>query len=179
MLKNNKGITLVELLIVIVILGIIAAIAVPAVGNIVENARVDAFISEGRTIASSANVACTTEEYDGCSAWPSDTTEWSDEDYLTEDQLVNDGYLEGLDEEASFRAFRSDGTWYVAWEVSGNNGYFAAGNPANIERGNVVPFESSDDQYGGVGSLDEADDYGEGGFQEFMSALIEDTIDPE
>ena len=38
-MRHNKGVTLVELLIVIVILGIIAAIAVPAVGRIVENTR--------------------------------------------------------------------------------------------------------------------------------------------
>ena len=44
-LKNEKGLTLVELLAVIVILGIIAAIAVPSIGNIVENSRVKALIS--------------------------------------------------------------------------------------------------------------------------------------
>ena len=35
-LKNKKGVTLVELLAVIVILGIIAAIAVPAIGGLIE-----------------------------------------------------------------------------------------------------------------------------------------------
>ena len=38
-LKNEKGLTLVELLAVIVILGIIAAIAVPSIGNIIDNSR--------------------------------------------------------------------------------------------------------------------------------------------
>lgn len=41
-LKNEKGLTLVELLAVIVILGIIAAIAVPSIGNIIENSRIKA-----------------------------------------------------------------------------------------------------------------------------------------
>lgn len=40
--RNERGLTLVELLAVIVILGIIAAIAVPAVGNIIEKSKVDA-----------------------------------------------------------------------------------------------------------------------------------------
>lgn len=41
-LKNRKGVTLVELLAVIVILGIIAAIAVPTIGNLIERQRENA-----------------------------------------------------------------------------------------------------------------------------------------
>ncbi|MGM0853315.1 MAG: type IV pilin protein [Bacillota bacterium] len=47
MLKNERGLTLVELLAVIVILGIIAAIAVPSIGNIIEKSRADAVKAEG------------------------------------------------------------------------------------------------------------------------------------
>lgn len=54
-LKNRKGVTLVELLAVIVILGIIAAIAVPTIGNLIErqrenaaNATYDAVLEAGR-----------------------------------------------------------------------------------------------------------------------------------
>ena len=39
-LKEQKGLTLIELLAVIVILAIIAAIAIPAIGNIIDNSRV-------------------------------------------------------------------------------------------------------------------------------------------
>ena len=41
-LKNKKGVTLVELLAVIVILGIIAAIAVPAIGGLIDRQRENA-----------------------------------------------------------------------------------------------------------------------------------------
>lgn len=41
-LKNKKGVTLVELLAVIVILGIIAAIAVPAIGGLIDRQRANA-----------------------------------------------------------------------------------------------------------------------------------------
>lgn len=41
-LKNEKGLTLVELLAVIVILGIIAAIAVPSIGGVIDNTRIKA-----------------------------------------------------------------------------------------------------------------------------------------
>jgi type IV pilus assembly protein PilA len=42
MLKNKKGVTLVELLAVVVILGIIAAIAVPTIGGLIERQRENA-----------------------------------------------------------------------------------------------------------------------------------------
>ena len=45
-LKEQKGLTLIELLAVIVILAIIAAIAIPAIGNIIENSRVGAVKSD-------------------------------------------------------------------------------------------------------------------------------------
>ena len=41
-LKNRKGVTLVELLAVIVIMGIIAAIAVPAIGGLISNQKLKA-----------------------------------------------------------------------------------------------------------------------------------------
>ncbi|MEK8128606.1 prepilin-type N-terminal cleavage/methylation domain-containing protein [Paenibacillus filicis] len=40
--KNEKGLTLVELLAVIVILGVIAAIAVPSIGGVIQNSRINA-----------------------------------------------------------------------------------------------------------------------------------------
>lgn len=55
-LKNEKGMTLIELLAVIVILAIIAAIAIPAIGNIIENSRVGAIKSDAQNVLSSANL---------------------------------------------------------------------------------------------------------------------------
>lgn len=45
-LKNEKGMTLIELLAVIVIIAIIAAIAVPAIGNVIDSSRVGAMKSD-------------------------------------------------------------------------------------------------------------------------------------
>ncbi|MEZ7170812.1 competence type IV pilus major pilin ComGC [Sporosarcina sp. OR05] len=55
-LKNEKGLTLVELLAVIVILGIIAAIAVPSIGGIIDNTKIKAVHSDAQNIISAASL---------------------------------------------------------------------------------------------------------------------------
>lgn len=61
-LKNEKGMTLVELLAVVVILGIVAAIAVPAVGNIIEKSKDDAHRSNALLIINAAKLGEVTNE---------------------------------------------------------------------------------------------------------------------
>lgn len=55
-LKEQKGLTLIELLAVIVILAIIAAIAIPAIGNIIENSRVSAIKADAQNTLAAANL---------------------------------------------------------------------------------------------------------------------------
>lgn len=55
-LKNQKGLTLIELLAVIVILGIIAAIAVPSIGGIIDKARNDAAHAEALQVLNAAKL---------------------------------------------------------------------------------------------------------------------------
>ena len=56
LVKNEKGLTLVELLAVIVILAIVAAIAVPAIGNVIENSRYKAAKADAITVLNAANI---------------------------------------------------------------------------------------------------------------------------
>ena len=55
-LKNQKGLTLIELLAVIVILAIVAAIAVPAIGNIIENSKYNAVKADAINVLNAANL---------------------------------------------------------------------------------------------------------------------------
>jgi type IV pilus assembly protein PilA len=84
LLKNAKGLTLVELLAVIVILGIIAAIAVPSIGGIIENSREKADTQTVSLIESAAILYAMEEELTAAST----TVD-------VVDDLIGRGYLTG------------------------------------------------------------------------------------
>ncbi|MCM3743483.1 prepilin-type N-terminal cleavage/methylation domain-containing protein [Sporosarcina luteola] len=81
-LKNEKGLTLVELLAVIVILGIIAAIAVPAIGGVIQNSKYNAVKADALNAINAANLYF----IDDSSATSTST--------VTVKQLVDGKYLE-------------------------------------------------------------------------------------
>ncbi|WP_338838025.1 prepilin-type N-terminal cleavage/methylation domain-containing protein [Kurthia gibsonii] len=71
-LKNEKGLTLIELLAVIVILAIIALIAIPAIGNIISNSKSKAILSDATTIIAGAKTAIADGACDGTTEKPCD-----------------------------------------------------------------------------------------------------------
>lgn len=73
-IKNEKGLTLIELLAVVVILAIIAAIAIPAIGNIIENSRIKAIKSDAANIISAAEIYYTDGNSDEFSLGDDDAT---------------------------------------------------------------------------------------------------------
>lgn len=84
-LKSEKGLTLVELLAVIVILGIIAAIATPAIGNIIENSKYNAVKSDAINVINAAQMYFA-ENPDKASVLVGDSSE--------DDSLIKEGFLD-------------------------------------------------------------------------------------
>lgn len=96
-IKNEKGLSLVELLAVIVILGIVAAIAIPAIGNIIQNSRDKAILSESLNILSGAKIAYMEGDCpDGECA-----------------QTVLEKYVDGISEGATYSAKFETNVWTV------------------------------------------------------------------
>jgi len=86
-LKNQKGLTLVEVLAVIVILGIIAAIAIPAVNTMIDKSRDEAHRANAQLIIDSARMYVTVEDLLGGGV---------NETEVTAEDLVKEGYLAKL-----------------------------------------------------------------------------------
>jgi len=127
MKKEQQGFTLIELMIVVAIIGILAAIAIPAY----QDYTIRAQISEGLTLAGGAKAALS-EYYFDRGAWPTDNDEagladkhdiigkYTEhvevEDNVIEIKFGYDAHTTIFDEKIELTAFDNDGS--ISWSCA-------------------------------------------------------------
>lgn len=111
-LKKEKGFTLVELLAVIVILGIIAAIAVPMIGNVINDSKDKAILADAQTILNAAKLKYSTDlNTTGTVIYRKDSNKTGELDQ----------YVSGLSSNSSYKVeLKSDGTWEITYSEFDN-----------------------------------------------------------
>ncbi|WP_434402507.1 prepilin-type N-terminal cleavage/methylation domain-containing protein [Planococcus sp. 11815] len=120
-LKDQKGMTLIELLAVIVIIAIIAAIAIPAISNLIQNSREDALVADAQNVLSAASLYfAENEDKDEAVLREASGVESEEGSVSASDDLA--GYLESYGNITSFTVTKDNGDGVAEIDFTGTAG---------------------------------------------------------
>lgn len=156
-LRKEKGMTLVELLAVLVILGIVAAIAVPLIGNIINDSKEKAILADAQQILSAAKLAHANGE--GTGKGTADSPKIFDHTILSEYVDGNANIKAG--DEVTFNG----STWEVTYKELtklDNKGKYKDASKGTINEKTLSKLLSGDSDSGSAGG-DSGGDAGGGG----------------
>jgi len=129
LLGNEKGLTLIELLAVIVILAIIAAIAIPSIGGIINRTKKESHRANAQIIVDAARYAVTAEGFPMVGKTPADGTVETQNDskviQVSLDELNTKGYLENVpkDPENSPDTYDKDASYVKIYQINATGKY--------------------------------------------------------
>ncbi|GEL78145.1 prepilin-type N-terminal cleavage/methylation domain-containing protein [Tenuibacillus multivorans] len=135
LIKKEKGVTLVELLAVIIILGIIALIAVPAIAGVIEDSKVDSIKSSAINYINAGELYSVTNDISN--------------DSIDLKTLFDDGYVDDKDTAIWNNFGDSSGRPQVEIDTDGNITITATGSMDGI----TVQFEGAS-----ISDINEGDD---------------------
>ena len=119
-MDKEEGFTLVELLAVIVILGIIVAIAIPAIGNVIGESRDKATEAEQELVVDAARLYVTTN-LEG---------QVDNNQKISVYTLIDKGYLEELKEDSTLKSTETGGDYVLIKKEDGKINYKFNGEAA-------------------------------------------------
>ncbi|KSU50414.1 type IV pilin N-term methylation site GFxxxE [Exiguobacterium indicum] len=145
-MRDERGLTLIELLVVVVILGIIAAIAVVAIGGLIENSRKDAVVSDAKQLVSAAKLYASSNPiqagetvklglYRSNSAFVPATGEVKIDKYI--DSMEDPFNTPNKYKEAFVEVTESNGSYSYKVTLKGKNAYFNDAAPSTLKRSDL------------------------------------------